>query len=109
MGWRVYYEDETTFSADDGKPWDSPRWGVVAIAQPCARQTFRALLVNGPHFLYRDDWGCWMECNDDGLHDLLTAYAPVISCYRQGRYIRSDSFKRIWKVAQEYADATQVD
>jgi hypothetical protein len=106
MTWRIYYEDGTTFSDADGAPHDSPPWGIVAIAQPTARKTFRACLYNGPYFLFRTDWKCWLECDRDGLLDQLTHHTHLISCFRSGRYIRSDVFKRIWKTALEYANAS---
>ena len=32
MSWKIYYEDQSTFSNGDG-PWaDAPPWGVMAVA-----------------------------------------------------------------------------
>jgi hypothetical protein len=92
MNWRLYYEDGSTFDDMDGKPWDSPRWGMVAVAQPGTTK-FKDRLINGPVFLYREDWGCWMETADP--EDLLSEYCPVITAYRKGRYMRRDLWKAI--------------
>ena len=34
MRWRIYYDDGSVFTDQDGSPWDAPRTGVQAIAQP---------------------------------------------------------------------------
>ena len=31
--WVVWYADESSFSSDDGEPWDCPREGVICITQ----------------------------------------------------------------------------
>lgn len=100
--WCVYYEDGTTFTDLDGEPWESPRWGAVAVAQR-AMPVFRDKLIDGPVFLYREDWGCWMETEDKD--DQLSEYCNVISAYRKGRYMRNDKFREIWERVNEDAKA----
>ena len=29
--WRIYYNDESTFDAEQGEPWDAPKTGVLAV------------------------------------------------------------------------------
>ena len=102
---RLYYEDGTVY---EGAPGGSPVWGLVAIAQPEARPKFKATLADGPYFLFREDWACWMECDLAGLLDQLSHHAHLIGCVRVGRYIRADTFKATWKLALSHADA-EVD
>ena len=100
--WRLYYENGSTFSDTDGEPWQSPGWGAVAIAQPNQYNAgfFRSILKDGPYFLYRKDWDCWMEVELDGLYDQLAHHAHLISAFRMGRYIRDDDFSDIKKQAK---------
>jgi hypothetical protein len=97
--WTLYYEplpDGTipTFSSEDGQPWESPPWGVVAVGQD-SMPVFKDRLLAGPVFLYREDWDCWMETADPD--DQLSAYCNVVSAYRKGRHIRNDWWKNVTK------------
>jgi hypothetical protein len=98
MIWRLYYEDGSTFDDADGRPHDSPPWGVVALAQPGSQPP---VFVNADYYLYRDDLGEWTECGDViGLVDHLTHRADKISAVRAGRWIPTKPFKDIWARAR---------
>ena len=96
--WRLYYEGGTTFDDGDGKPGESPVWGVVALAQPGSDPPVQ---VNGDYYLYRDDLQEWMIVGDAlGLVDNLAHYADRISAVRAGRWIPTRPFKKIWERAR---------
>lgn len=107
--WRLYYEGGRTFDSTEGEPWESPECGVVAVGQ-LENGKFNDLLVNGPYFLYRSDWGCWLECEFDGLLDHLSHFAHLIPCVRQGRYIRKDEFKvTVQRARREIDESAALD
>jgi hypothetical protein len=49
--WVIWYDDFSSFSSDDGEPWEAPRDGVICIAiadRGCGR-----------YVLGEIDWYCW--------------------------------------------------
>jgi hypothetical protein len=49
--WIIWYDDKSSFSSDDGAPWDAPREGVACISVPhesCGR-----------YVLGEVDFYCW--------------------------------------------------
>ena len=68
MKWKIYYEDGTTFSDQDGKPKDAPGWGVQTIVQPHI-ESGRYLLPPYDYYLYRDSR--WIGVDVAGLTDHL--------------------------------------
>lgn len=95
--WKIWYEDGSAFSSDDGEPWESPPLGVVVIAQP---RHDTDILIDRTHYIYREDENCWAVHDLLGLADQLLTRARHISCYRIGRMMASRSaFRKIWREA----------
>ena len=98
LEWRIYYDDRSTFSSDDGYPKDAPAFGVVVIPMPDP-DTGRGI-VNG------DDWYCWhledrrwWGCDIHGLLDLLLHNAPI-TAIKQGRSVSNSTFHEIMAAAR---------
>jgi hypothetical protein len=89
MDWRVYYEDGTVFSSTDGPPEAAPGYGVLGIWQATSNHT----LVSQDYYLYRDDYGCWVEVKLDGLIDHLVTAAPQVRAVKAGRTVPLALFK----------------
>ena len=54
--WIVFYDDDSSFSSDDGPPGDAPREGVQCIA---------SVDISCGHYVHAEqDWYCWHF--DDG-------------------------------------------
>ena len=89
MNWRVYYDDGSTF---EGLPHDAPAFGVLGIRQapPGDRQ-----LITRDFYLYREDYGCWIEVDRDGLVDHFTTAARHITACLVGRTVPPE----VWKAA----------
>lgn len=102
--WRLYYEDGTTFSSTEGKPQDSPPWGVVGVSQP--GKEYESLLIGtGDFYIYRKDLKAWHELGDTGLMDHLAFHAHLIDCVRPGRWMaKRGDFKEVVKTMREDAE-----
>jgi len=99
-GWRLYYEDGSTFSSDDGPPWQSPAWGCVLVTQKVPGD--ESLHLSFPHYLHRTDLDQWINVDDAGLIDQLAHYGHLIDCYRPGRMLPTAAWKAV--VARGNAD-----
>jgi hypothetical protein len=100
LEWRLYYEDGSIFSNEDGPPEASPAWGVVVIAQRVGKQHNNILWSGVPWNVYRTDLGFWTELDDIGFHDILVNKAHLVSAIRPGRYMQTDRFMSIVKQAE---------
>lgn len=49
--WVIWYDDWSSFSSEDGEPWEAPREGVICIAV--------ANIGCGRYVLGEMDWYCW--------------------------------------------------
>lgn len=95
--WRIYYEDGTTFSSEEGQAFDAPRTGVQVIAYQ--DDNGWSLLSQADYYYYepeRTDWG-WWHCGPVGmtLH-LQRAKRPLILF---GSMVPTDCFTDIEKRA----------
>ena len=77
MEWKLYYDDQTTFSDEDGSWQDAPAWGVVAIV---TADSYVGRIIDSPRRdpEYCDDYYIWPQgkqtpaCADfGGLVDML--------------------------------------
>jgi len=92
--WCVYYGDGSTFSNEDGQPWDAPTCDVMGILQqpPGDRR-----LITRDFYLHRSDYGCWIEVDRDGLIDHLLTGARYIDACLAGRTVPP----AVWKAAMK--------
>lgn len=102
--WRLYYKDGSTYSDADGPAWESPDVGLVCIAQPIADGEWYTVLVNGDHYLYREERGYWTGHDLAGTLAELVDEAQNITCVRPGKYVTKPVFHDCWGRAR--ADAT---
>ena len=101
MTWRIWYEGGGTYDAAQGPPETSPAWGAVVIGQRTT--AYKSALFSGvPWFVYRTDYGFWVELDDTGLLDTLVHHAPAVQAVRAGRYIRSPEFWACVKAAEAW-------
>ena len=69
--WRIYYLDGTTYSSDDGSPYDAPALGVLVI---------RSIKSNGEPWLVRgSDFYVWIREPDNkwvtmDIFGVMTSY-----------------------------------
>lgn len=99
MKWRVYLSDGSTFSDEDGNPWDVPLSGVVAIAQ-ADDVVGRTVTVGFNYYYFRDDewWGCYDSTAM--LIELTSDMTGKINCVRAGRTVSNKIFSDVRKRAR---------
>lgn len=68
MEWCVYYEDESSFSSDDGAPHEAPRRGVLVVANEDA-EVGKVLHHRGDFYIWNH--GHWLPADRYGLDDYL--------------------------------------
>ncbi len=97
LKWKVYYADNSTFSSDDGEPWEAPGYGVQAVCQPepdVGLETLHAF----DYYIYRR--GCWLGIGGhDGLVDHMISYAPEIKAVLAGRQIPRQDYQVVMRLA----------
>ena len=84
--WRLHYEDGSTFTDNDGEPWESPPLGVCLVVQPKASQD---ILATDPFAIYRKDVDRWMEVDLVGLIDQHQTFGPDVVATRVTRRLPS--------------------
>jgi hypothetical protein len=89
--WRIYYDDGTTWSDANGPPEAAPGYGVLAITQEQEDQ----VLCSQDFYLYREDYGCWIEVHVEGLLDHLITAAHHIRAVKAGRTVPLSVYKRV--------------
>ena len=108
--WKIFYDDGSTFSSDDGNAWEAPAVGVLVLMQVDSE---------GKRVLYcKDDYYCWewrypnewVPCNEDGKNDYLhhhrgpkavlfgrwTSNANMASIQAKVEQTIGDKFKAVW-------------
>lgn len=101
--WRIFYEDGSTFSDEDGSPFEAPRTGVQAIVYSDVDGL--SMLSQSDYYYYepeRCDWG-WWHCSPHGmtLH-LQRAMRPLVLF---GSMIPTDNYNEVEKAALEFMGA----
>jgi hypothetical protein len=105
--WKIYYDDLSTFSSDDGPPSEAPARGVLIVVQEIEmpdgltdRGTLRVDPENDPlegfdYFCFRYREGRWYNCNFQGLLDYFGMGG--LMTVLQGRMVAPDIWDRVWK------------
>jgi len=93
MRWKLYYNDGSSFSDEDGAPNDSPPFGAVFVCQP--NHSGRDLIWGTDYLIHRTDVDAWMGTDLVGLIDQLSHFAPYIDCVRAGREMVTPAFKAL--------------
>ena len=100
MRWKIYIGDGSTFSDQDGSPYDAPGRNVQGIVE--ADQDHGRHLISGGNFGRRDDYFWWDAdierwcCGDTfGLWDYLAT--PGSKKVVFGRSIGNVAFKAIYE------------
>lgn len=97
LKWRIYYGDASSYSSEDGSPFEAPHFGVIAICQPSVDVGMEVLQSFDYYTHMGDDWGGF--CGHDGLVDHLTAYTPHINALKIGRQISREQYQIVMRLA----------
>jgi hypothetical protein len=97
--WIVWYDDQSSFSSDDGEAHEAPTEGFV-----CALgydQDGERYIQNGWDFYHYDkETQTWWGCDRYGLHDRLRRNA--IYAYKEGRTVSKLRFQEIMALAKNH-------
>lgn len=92
MRWRIYYDDDETYSGD---PYLAPATGVITVAVEDRNATKGFCLTKSKDAYYFKD-GRWWGCDDMGMYDYLMSYrGPKAILF--GRTVRNDLY---WQIVQ---------
>ena len=97
MDWRIWYENGTEYTSADGPPHTAPAWGVQAIEQAPPHDQ----LFNKDFYLWREDYGCWIEVDIVGLIDHLTSAAGQVTALVVGRTVPHPTFSAAMRQLNE--------
>jgi hypothetical protein len=97
--WKIYYGDYSTYSDQDGPPWESPIMDVQVIAVPDS-VVGKRLIFSHSYYIYKDDG--WLGVDDSAslvLH--LLKDVIIINTVRAGLATHQENFKDIMRQAKE--------
>ncbi len=66
LNWRIYYADFTTFSNEDGNPWDAPAYNVIIINQWHENRDERSYVQHECNYYIWLGYK-WLGCDRDRL------------------------------------------
>ena len=70
MKWKIFYEDGTTFTDQDGTPFEAPTSGVLVVI--CENDEVGRVLVYGQsYYFWWQEHGQWWAGNIIGMFDYL--------------------------------------
>ena len=100
--WIIYYEDFSTFSCDDGSPWDAPRLAVMAIASYSEKVGFY-WIYSSDYFYYEIDRGGWHKADQFTVWDhLVRAKQPLVLF---GRMMSDKGWDELWnRIREDFAE-----
>ena len=89
--WKIFYDDETTFSSDDGKPEIAPLDGIVVILERYDNKTFNIIFGHEFYFWNGD---CWSY---GGLASLERWLRKILPLVKYGRFTKNEIYKNLFK------------
>ncbi len=92
MVWRIYYDDGSVFTDADGSPYDAPRTGVQAIAQPNETVGWY-ILTSADAFYWEEEREGWNKADEYTKWDhLIRAKYPLLVF---GRMMATPDYKKL--------------
>ena len=93
--WRIWYDNRTTFSDQDGAPEMAPGRGVICIVQDSER-TGRVKLSGADYYIWKENQ--WFRADLFGLWDYLEGVGW--KCVKFGRSIDRARYNEIMRAAE---------
>ncbi len=103
MAWRIYYDNETTFSSEDGTWSEAPSQGVLAVVE-----------VHGEARTIRSGGDFYRLCSDgtviasEDAHAILTLVGnddvEPLSAIKFGRFTSAGRMERVFRRIREARD-----
>lgn len=93
MKWKIWYSDGTTYTDQDGLPYDAPKTGAVIIVQEEGRTGWRKLFLQD-YFVWSPSLQIWMMQNDAAGVIMRAVQEPFVVVV-SGTYMRELDFQEI--------------
>lgn len=104
MGWKIFYDDGSTFSIEEGRPEDAPPLGFIcAVGYDEANR--RYIMHGWDHYCWDIESQQWWGMDMCGLFDRLTR--NKVFAYKQGRTVTKDRFTELMQLAHNDHDFPQ--
>lgn len=96
--WRIYYDDGSTYSSDDGSPLDAPALGFICAV---GRDELgdRYIMHGWDHYQWDLDSKQWWGMDLQGLFDRLIQ--NKVFAYKMGRTVTKTQWQAIMQRAHE--------
>lgn len=103
--WKIFYDDGSTFSSEEGSPESAPAYGFIcAIGYD---ETGARYIMHGwDHYHYDIDSQQWWGMDIFGLMDRLTR--NKVHAYKQGRTVTKTIYSELMSKAHHDPDFPQV-
>jgi len=98
--WKIYYDNWTAFSSEDGSVWQAPRIGVVAIIQTNPNVGWEFVCGND-YYYYEEAVGGWRNTTQFGMYDhMIRCQHPLVLF---GRMVTDETYAEMRrKIAEEW-------
>ena len=100
MDWKIYYDDDSTFTDADGTPFEAPRIGVQFIVQKLEHNKKYLILSGADYYTYQDEFGWWSCTELDMFDHLFTAGSNQL--FVKGKMIGYDTHNK--QILRVHAD-----
>jgi len=102
--WRIYYDDGSTFSDDDGAPHEAPPFGFIC-AVGYDETGARYIMHGWDHYCWDHAAQQWWGMDQHGLIDRLAR--NLVYAYKQGRTVTKSRFQELMQLANLDRDFVQ--
>lgn len=104
--WRIYYDDGSSFSSDEGEPHEAPVHGFLCAV--CYSDLGKRYIISGKdHYCFDRGEGCWWGFDLQGILDRLR-HRKEVYAYIEGRSVSAATWAEIMKRAHRDPDFPMV-
>lgn len=100
MGWRIFYDDGSTFGNEDGGPADAPTHGVIAVVAVLEDDGVPRVMHQSDLYWWRD--GVWWAGDTFGFLDQAGRFGAT--WVKQGRSVLPNDYQEIMSRAVALSD-----
>lgn len=96
--WKIFYDDGTTFSSDDGQPHEAPAFGFICAVGYDERGE-RYTMKGWDHYCFDEETDQWWGMDLSGLFDRLAR--NKVYAYKMGRTVSKTRYQEILHQSHE--------
>ncbi len=104
--WKIWYDDGTTFSNEEGNPEDAPIDGVQAILQWLPLGNYN-IIPSSDYYWWLDDR--WVYGNSNGLERFLRKRDKIAPIIIYGRWTSSNMWQQAQKEVHMCIEERQIE